>query len=118
YIGFSVQRLAAGESRDIVTGDREACLVLLAGHCHVQWDGADPEVLGPRKDVFASYPHAVYLPTQTSCRVTALLTSEIAECDAPSARTGQPTVVRPEQCGLEIRGGGCATRQIVDILPP
>ena len=27
-------------------------------------------------------------------------------------------VVRPEQCGFEIRGGGNATRQIVDIIRP
>jgi 5-deoxy-glucuronate isomerase len=29
-----------------------------------------------------------------------------------------PQVVRPDQCGYEIRGGGNATRQIIDILPP
>jgi 5-deoxy-glucuronate isomerase len=27
-------------------------------------------------------------------------------------------VIRPADCGLEVRGGGNATRQIIDILPP
>ena len=27
-------------------------------------------------------------------------------------------MIRPEDCGFEIRGGGNATRQIVDIMPP
>ena len=27
-------------------------------------------------------------------------------------------MIRPEDCGYEIRGGGNATRQIVDIVPP
>ena len=30
----------------------------------------------------------------------------------------EPRVIRPEDCGEEIRGGGNATRQIVDIVPP
>jgi 5-deoxy-glucuronate isomerase len=30
----------------------------------------------------------------------------------------EPRVIRPVDCGFEIRGGGNATRQIVDILPP
>ena len=29
-----------------------------------------------------------------------------------------PRVIRPADCGYEIRGGGNATRQIVDIMPP
>ena len=27
-------------------------------------------------------------------------------------------MIRPEDCGFEVRGGGNATRQIIDILPP
>jgi 5-deoxy-glucuronate isomerase len=44
--------------------------------------------------------------------------SAIADCRAPSDRDLAPRVVSPEDCGYEIRGGGNATRQIIDILPP
>ena len=42
--------------------------------------------------------------------------TEIAECDrqVPTLSTRE---IRPEDCGLEVRGGGNATRQIIDILP-
>jgi 5-deoxy-glucuronate isomerase len=48
---------------------------------------------------------------------------EIADCralaSAPAQRLNlQPIVVKPEDCGYEIRGGGNATRQIIDIIPP
>ncbi len=35
-----------------------------------------------------------------------------------STRRFPPRAIRPEECGLEVRGGGNATRQIIDILPP
>lgn len=118
YISFAVRRLAAGESWLLTADDREVCLVLLAGHCRVQWNGAAAQELGPRADVFASYPHALYLPKGVDCTVTAIETTEFADCRAPSASTAGPTILRPEDCGFEIRGGGSATRQIIDILPP
>lgn len=118
YISFAVRRVAAGESWQLVADEREVCLVLLAGCCRVQWEGGPAHVLGPRPDVFAAYPHAIYLPKRISCTVTARETTEIADCRAPSTSTTGPTLVRPEDCGFEIRGGGSATRQVIDILPP
>ncbi len=44
--------------------------------------------------------------------------TEIAECRAPSTALLEPRLITPAECGYEIRGGGNATRQIVDILPP
>jgi 5-deoxy-glucuronate isomerase len=44
--------------------------------------------------------------------------TQIAECAAPAKKRFPVRVIRPEDCGFEIRGGGNATRQIVDILPP
>lgn len=119
YIGFSVRQLAAGESWEDDTRDHEACFVLLRGCVHVTWDGGRTEhVLGPRRSVFHSYPHAAYVPAGTRIRVTAQEGSELADCRAPSTATLPPRVIGPAECGFEIRGGGNATRQIVDILPP
>lgn len=117
-IAFAVRALAPGASWTAHSAEQEICLVLLAGHCRVRWDGGAEQMLGPREDVFEAYPHAVYLPAGCRCTVTGLVASEIADCRAPSVRALAPSVIRPEHCGFEIRGGGNATRQIIDVLPP
>ena len=118
-IHFAVRHLAAGAVWSGRTGAEERCLVLLRGLFEVSWDGTSHRV-GPRADVFGGYPHAVYLPAGHALpgRRPAQ-PCEIADCRAASSRRGaEPRVIRPEDCGFEIRGGGNATRQIVDIVPP
>lgn len=118
FITFRVRQLAAGHTWHARADGQEVCLVLLSGRARVSWDDRPAHILGPRRDVFDSYPHALYVPDGHAFRVESTERCEIAECRAPSTRTLQPLVVRPEDCGFEIRGGGNATRQIVDILPP
>jgi 5-deoxy-glucuronate isomerase len=118
FITFRVRQLAAGESWRGSAHGEEVCLVLLRGAARASWDAGAAHTLGPRADVFASYPHALYVPHGHEFRVDAVERCEIAECRAPSTRALEPALVRPEDCGYEIRGGGNATRQIVDILPP
>ena len=118
FISFAVKRLAAGERTQVLDASREVCVVLLSGHCRVRWGGAGWHELGPRRSVFESYPHALYVPAAVACDVEALAVSEIADARVPSSASLAPHVIRPEDCGYEIRGGGNATRQIVDILPP
>ena len=120
YVGFSVRQIGRGQKWSGRTGRHEACLVLLSGLATVGWspDQPQPVRLGPRRDVFSDYPHAVYLPPGTAFEVQAAQLTEIAECRAPSSRRFPARVIRPEDCGLEVRGGGNATRQIIDILPP
>ena len=101
--------------------------MLLSGQCRVEFDGR-AETLGPRRSVFAGYPHAIYLPPRTKFRVDGDQLTELADGRAPAfakATAGKPRrtklearVIRPDDCGFEIRGGGNATRQIVDIMPP
>jgi 5-deoxy-glucuronate isomerase len=125
-IHFGVRHLKAGAVWSGLSRDQERCIVLLRGDLEVAWAGG-AERVGPRADVFLGYPHAVYLPAGTPFKITALAASEIADCRASSTlRAGAagpvgplvPRVIRPEDCGFEIRGGGNATRQIVDIVPP
>ena len=131
YVGFAVRQIAAGDTMSGRTGGDEVCLVLLAGLASIAWshDGrrsTSPRSssnvgrasLGPRRDVFADYPHAMYLPPRTTFEVRAKRTTEIAECRSPTATRFAPRVIRPADCGFEVRGGGNATRQIIDILPP
>jgi 5-deoxy-glucuronate isomerase len=122
YIHFAVRQLGIGAEWRGISRHEERCLVLLRGSFQIEWPGGGGQV-GPRDDVFAGYPHAVYLPAGIRFRVTADGASEIADCRAivsapPQRFRLEPRIIRPEECGYEIRGGGNATRQIVDILPP
>jgi 5-deoxy-glucuronate isomerase len=119
YVGFAVRQIGARDTWAGRTGRNEACLVLLSGLASVSWTGQPKPVrIGPRRDVFTDYPHAVYLPPGTAFEVRATLPTEIAECQSPTAKRFPARVIGPEDCGLEVRGGGNATRQIIDILPP
>jgi 5-deoxy-glucuronate isomerase len=60
----------------------------------------------------------MYLPRGVRFTVTAVTRTVLADGRAPARRDCSPQQIRPEDCGFEIRGGGNATRQIVDILPP
>jgi 5-deoxy-glucuronate isomerase len=120
HVGFAVRQIARGDTWKGRTGRFEICLVLLSGLASVRWTpgGGDKVRFGPRRDVFTDYPHALYLPPGTAFELRALQRTEIAECGSPSTQRFTPRVIRPEECGLEVRGGGNATRQIIDILPP
>ena len=118
YVGFSVRQIASGERWSGKTGSDEMCAVLLEGRCHASWGGSGGYLLGPRKDVFSGYPHAIYLPPATKFSFQGLATTVLAECRAPATLRLPARIIRPEDCGFEIRGGGNATRQIVDVLPP
>ena len=118
FVHFAVRHIAPGQPWAGTTGAEECCLVLLAGQCRIIV-ASRMDTLGPRKNVFAGYPHAIYLPPRTAFRVEADLPTELADGRAPSRRRDLDVrVITPEQCGFEIRGGGNATRQIVDIIRP
>jgi len=124
WIGFAVRQIVPGKPLSGETGADECVLVLLGGQCAVEYDGTRA-ALGPRRDVFSSYPHALYLPPDTAYRIVADQPTEIADGRAPVRRGSRrlapalaPRLIRPEDCGFEIRGGGNATRQIVDIIRP
>jgi 5-deoxy-glucuronate isomerase len=117
YVGFAARQIAAGDSWTGNTAGDEVCLVLLEGTCRVRWDDGEGR-LGPRRDVFSTYPHALYLPPDTTFIVEAVERTQIAEGRAPTEARHAARVITPEDCGFEIRGGGNATRQIVDIMPP
>jgi 5-deoxy-glucuronate isomerase len=121
-ISFAVRTIARGDGWSSAYAKQERCLVLLSGRCRVEWrtrGGASGDgMLGPRASVFEAYPYALYVPAGSKVKVAADDMSVLADCRAPSDRQLEPQLVRPEDCGYEIRGGGNATRQIIDILPP
>jgi 5-deoxy-glucuronate isomerase len=122
YVRFAVRHVSPGKPWTDRTGTDECCLVLLAGSCQIEYAtagrGTDVALLGPRESVFTSYPHALYLPAGAKFRVVADRETELADGRAPARKRLAPRAIRPEDCGFEIRGGGNATRQIIDIMPP
>ncbi|MGQ0732519.1 MAG: 5-deoxy-glucuronate isomerase [Acidobacteriota bacterium] len=128
WVSFAVRRIGPSRPWRGHTGADECCFVLLKGTCQVEYEGTTVS-LGPRRDVFSAYPHALYLPPGTRFRVASKAPVELADGRAPvsarllaalgrQGRALEPRLIRPEDCGFEIRGGGNATRQIVDVLPP
>jgi 5-deoxy-glucuronate isomerase len=119
YVGFAVRQVARGDTWSGRTGRHEFCLVLLSGLAWITWSPGQRTRarLGPRRDVFTDYPHAVYLPPDSTFEVRASRSTEIAECRSPTTKRFAPRLIGPDDCGLEVRGGGNATRQIIDILP-
>lgn len=116
-INFSVRRLVEGQYWKGNTGGEETAFVILGGRVTVDW-GEGPRTVGGRSNVFAGYPYAVYLPCCTAFELSAETTCEFADCRAPSTRPLKARIIEPGEVGLEIRGGGNATRQILDIIRP
>jgi 5-deoxy-glucuronate isomerase len=117
WMSMSVRRLAPGETYDASTRGEEAAFVLLSGRCAADW-GAGEKTIGERKSVFDGLPYCVYLPTGHSVRFAAGSVCEIAECRVPSESKREPQLITPADVVTGLRGGGNASRQIVDIIRP
>src|SRR5215472_10491055 len=117
WMSMSAWRLNPGETYSAATRGEEAAFVLLGGRCTVDW-GEGPCAIGERKNVFDGLPYTVYLPTNHSVTFKAETVSEIAECRVPSGAKLQPKLITPKDVASSLRGGGNASRQIVDIIRP
>ncbi|MFB3902855.1 MAG: 5-deoxy-glucuronate isomerase [Acidobacteriota bacterium] len=115
---FQVRRLAAGGQWQSETGGQELALVVLSGVLDVSSNRGDWHGAGRRPDVFAGLPYALYLPPYTTFCVGAVTPCEWAIASAAAGSSFPPHLVTPDQVGVEIRGGGHATRQINNIMPP
>ena len=62
YVGFEVGQLSPGETVGENTGERELCLVFVAGKGRVTVGGKDFGELGKRMSPFDGPPSAVYVP--------------------------------------------------------
>jgi 5-deoxy-glucuronate isomerase len=117
WMSFFVRRLQPGESFRTSTDHEEAAYVLLGGICRLDWPGGTSRI-GKRKNVFDGFPHALYLPTGNQAVFTAETICEIAECRAPSNARLEPKLITPGETVSSLRGGGNASRQIIDVITP
>lgn len=117
WMGLSVRRFAPGEKWEFCFSDEETACVLLSGRCAVDW-GEGTQEIGQRKSVFDGLPYAAYLSPGKRVTFTGRTECEIAACHAPSQKQFPCRLVTPKDVGVSLRGGGNASRQIVDVMPP
>lgn len=119
YLNMAALRLHQSERYASNTRDHEHVSVLLGGKATFRTGAGEFANIGRRADVFSGMPYAVYLPPDTDFEIEALSdTLEIASCWVASDQRHPARLVTPQDCAIEIRGGGNATRQITSILPP
>jgi 5-deoxy-glucuronate isomerase len=117
WMSLSVRRLAPGEHYSAATEGEEAAFVILGGSGKADW-GAGLQSIGSRRNVFEGFPYCVYLPTGNSIQFVADTALEIAVCRSPSTAKLQPKLITPQDVATSLRGGGNASRQIVDVIRP
>jgi 5-deoxy-glucuronate isomerase len=117
WMSMSARRLNSGEVYETSTQGEEAAFVILGGRCTADW-GKGPQLIGARKNVFDGFPYCLYLPNGNSVKFKAEGECEIAECRVPSVAKLEPHLFTPKDVVTSLRGGGNASRQIVDIIRP
>jgi 5-deoxy-glucuronate isomerase len=118
HVGFEALALPGDAAATRDTGDRECCVVVIAGRAHVRSDHGEWRDLGGRPDPWSGRPDAAYLPPGTRFEVQAAGgEAEIGLCFAPVQSAGAPARVLPgEEIEPELRGHGHQERTVHPIL--
>jgi 5-deoxy-glucuronate isomerase len=113
YVGFEI--VHPGDSRvERDTGERECCVVAVAGACTVESSHGSWEI-GGRPDPWSGAPDAAYLPPGTSFSIEG--DADVGLCFAPAPSGGATARVLPgDDLEPELRGHGNAERTIYPIL--
>ena len=117
WMSFFVRRLAPGQVWESRNAEEETVVLLLGGTCLADW-GEGRRQIGQRKNVFDGLPYAVYLPAGSRLSLEALTECEFAACSVPSRARLEPRLITPTDVTVSLRGGGNASRQIVDVVRP
>jgi 5-deoxy-glucuronate isomerase len=117
WMGLSVRRLSPGQVVDFSYPGEETAFVLLSGKCSADWGEGEHKV-GRRESVFDGLPYALYLSPGKRAHFKAETICEIAACHVPSSEKFPSRIITPEDVAVSLRGGGNASRQIVDIMRP
>lgn len=117
WMSFFVRRLIQGEAWATQNDREEMGLVVLGGRCRADW-GQGQRSIGLRKHVFDGFPYALYLPPGSRLSIEAETDCELAVCTIPSEAKLEPRLITPDDVQASLRGGGNASRQIVDVMKP
>lgn len=119
YLNMTARRMNTGETWRGNTDGHEYGHVIWGGRCNIRSTGGNFSNIGSRASVFAGKPFAVYLSRNTDFEIEALTDSfEVATCWVETEEDHPAQLVTPDNCAVELRGGGNASRQITSILPP
>lgn len=118
YLSFENRKLSNGESYTSANGANELAIVVLGGTCSVKSNRGEWNSIGGRRNVFDGMPFTLYLPIQTEFTITSDTGCDLAFCFSKAEEEHAPKLVSPNEVGVEIRGGGNATRQINSMIPP
>ena len=118
YLSFAVRKLKRGQTYHATLQGTELAIVMLGGTCSVKSSVGEWSSVGGRTTVFDGLPYTLYLPPETIFTVTADTDCDLAFCYCQAEEKHPPQLVTPDQVGIEIRGGGNATRQINSMIPP
>ena len=114
YVGFEPLAITAGEPAHKDTGERECCIVVIAGRVDVSSEHGDWRGLGGRETPFGGAPDAAYLPPRT--RFTLSGAAELGLCFAPAAHGAAARVLPAAGVVSETRGHGTHERTVNPIL--
>lgn len=118
YVGFDVYQLRKGETLRLDSGEKELCLVLVAGLASVKTRDAGFPAIGKRMSPFERVPpYAVYVPHHDQAEVVADSDLELAVCSAPGQGELPARLIAPQDVGVERRGKGRNQRLVHNILP-
>jgi 5-deoxy-glucuronate isomerase len=118
FLSFENRRLRAGERFDGGTQENELAIVMLGGICSVKSARGEWRSIGERATVFDGMPFTLYLPVQTDFTVMTESGCDMAFCFSRAEEEHEPRLITPAEVGVEIRGGGNATRQINSMVGP
>jgi 5-deoxy-glucuronate isomerase len=117
WMSFAAVRIVPGNPWRAGSENEESAIVLLGGRCWVDW-GEGRKHIGKRAHVFDGLPYALYLPAGAHAQFEPETQCELALCSAPSRAKLSPQLITPKDVTVSLRGGGNASRQIVDLMPP
>ncbi|CDG83608.1 5-deoxy-glucuronate isomerase [Janthinobacterium agaricidamnosum] len=118
HVGFEARRLKAGDRSNILTDERELCIVVISGTVTVEAGSQTWADIGGRGSVFDDQaPAAVYLPRHMAATITARSDAELGLCSAPAVKDRPARLIAPQDMKRSVRGTGANTRYVCDILP-
>jgi 5-deoxy-glucuronate isomerase len=118
YLSFAVRKLKCGQCYEATLPGTELAIVMLGGICSVQSNVGEWSRIGGRTTVFDGMPYTLYLPPDSTFTISADTDCDLAFCYCRAEERHPAHLVTPDEVGIEIRGGGNATRQINSMIPP
>jgi 5-deoxy-glucuronate isomerase len=117
HVGFESLLLQPGSSAERATGERECCVVVIAGRVDVRSGHGDWRDVGERETPFAGAPDAAYLPPGTRFTLSATAAAaEVGLCFAPARHGADPRLLPASGVRPELRGHGNQERTVNAIL--